>query len=172
MFHVNPLSSRGFTWNIEHYFIRKTVKKYSRLSSAAVVIGALRVNPQGRNGSADSLNPDLTHMKGLYTVCKSAAKFLHSRHLVVKAELNVLLFKTWKTGLKTYTVELQWLEQAWDHEKWIQWKVVTASQGKFQYMSVFIYWTLGTLTLYRYMYMGLLWLEFCWFPAGHYRVWN
>ena len=29
--------------NIKHYFIIKTMKKYSRLSSAAVVTGALRV---------------------------------------------------------------------------------------------------------------------------------
>ena len=43
MLHVNPLRRTGFTWNIKHYFIRKTMKKYSRLSSAAVVIGGLRV---------------------------------------------------------------------------------------------------------------------------------
>ena len=29
------------------------------------------------------------------------------------------------------TVELQWLEQAWDHENWFQSKVIPASQGKF-----------------------------------------
>ena len=40
---MNPLARRGFTRNIKHYFIRKTTKKYSRLSSAAVVIGPLRV---------------------------------------------------------------------------------------------------------------------------------
>ena len=44
MFHENPLLGRRFTWNIKHYFIRKTMKKYSRLSSAAVVVGAFRVN--------------------------------------------------------------------------------------------------------------------------------
>ena len=37
------IAKRGFTWNIKHNFIRKTIKIYSRLSSAAVVIGALRV---------------------------------------------------------------------------------------------------------------------------------
>ena len=26
MFHVNPLPSRGFTRNIEHYFIRKNIQ--------------------------------------------------------------------------------------------------------------------------------------------------
>ena len=30
--------------NIKHYLIRKRMKKFSRLSSAAVVIGALRAN--------------------------------------------------------------------------------------------------------------------------------
>ena len=34
-------------------------------------------------------------------------------------------------GLFTYTVELQWLKQAWNHENWFQSKVVPASQGKF-----------------------------------------
>ena len=33
-----------YTLDIKHYFIRKTIKNYSRLSSAAVVIGALKVN--------------------------------------------------------------------------------------------------------------------------------
>ena len=44
-FHVNPLLSRGFTWNIKSYFLWKAVKKYL-ISSAAVVIGALalRIN--------------------------------------------------------------------------------------------------------------------------------
>ena len=45
-FHVNPLPSRGFTWNIKSYFLWKTIKKYLWMSSAAVVIGALRVNYQ------------------------------------------------------------------------------------------------------------------------------
>ena len=60
---MNPLPSRGFTWNIKSkigldfsyeslaedsletssYFLRKTMKKYLWKSSAAVVIGALRV---------------------------------------------------------------------------------------------------------------------------------
>ena len=30
-----------------------------------------------------------------------------------------------------YTVELQWLEQAWDNENWFRSKVVPASQVKF-----------------------------------------
>ena len=42
-FHVNLLPSRGFTWNIKSYFLWKTMKKYLWISSAAVVIGALRV---------------------------------------------------------------------------------------------------------------------------------
>ena len=41
IFHVNPLPSRGFTWNIKSYFLWKTMKKCSRQSSAAVVTGAL-----------------------------------------------------------------------------------------------------------------------------------
>ena len=35
--------SRGFTWNIKSYFLWKAMKKYLWMSSAAVVIGALRV---------------------------------------------------------------------------------------------------------------------------------
>ena len=42
-FHVNPLPSRGFIWNIKSYFLWKTMKIYLWMSSAAVVIGALRV---------------------------------------------------------------------------------------------------------------------------------
>ena len=42
--HVNPLPSRGFTWNIKSYFLWKTMKKYLWMLSAAVVIGTLRVN--------------------------------------------------------------------------------------------------------------------------------
>ena len=40
---MNPLLSRGFTWNIKPYFLWKTMKKYLWMSSAAVVTGALRV---------------------------------------------------------------------------------------------------------------------------------
>ena len=36
--------SRRFTWNIKSYFLWKRMKKYLWISSAAVVIGALRVN--------------------------------------------------------------------------------------------------------------------------------
>ena len=43
-FHVNPLPSIGFTSNIKSCFLWKTMKKYSRLSSAVVVIGDLRGN--------------------------------------------------------------------------------------------------------------------------------
>ena len=43
IFQMNPLPSRGFTWNIKSYFLWKTMKKYLWMS-AAVVIGALRVN--------------------------------------------------------------------------------------------------------------------------------
>ena len=32
------------------------------------------------------------------------------------------------------TAELQWLEQAWDHENWFQSKIIPASQGKFLYL--------------------------------------
>ena len=45
IFHVNP--SRGFYWNIKSYFLWKTMKKYLWMSSAAVVIGALRVKVYG-----------------------------------------------------------------------------------------------------------------------------
>ena len=41
---MNPLPSRGFTWNIKSYFPWKTMKKYLWMSSTAVVIDALRVN--------------------------------------------------------------------------------------------------------------------------------
>ena len=44
MFHVNPLPSREFTWNIKSFFLWKTMKKYLWMSPGAVVIGALRVN--------------------------------------------------------------------------------------------------------------------------------
>ena len=43
MFQVNPLPSRGFTSNIKSYFLWKAMKKYLWTSSAAVVIGALKV---------------------------------------------------------------------------------------------------------------------------------
>ena len=40
---MSPLPSRGFTRNIKSYFLWKTMKKYLEMSSAAVVISALRV---------------------------------------------------------------------------------------------------------------------------------
>ena len=43
MFQVNPLPSRGFTWNIKSDFLWKAMKKYLRMFFAAVLIGALRV---------------------------------------------------------------------------------------------------------------------------------
>ena len=43
MCHVNPMPSGGFTINIKIYFFWESNGKYSRLSSAAVVIDALRV---------------------------------------------------------------------------------------------------------------------------------
>ena len=43
MFHVNPLPGRGYTRNIKSYFLLETMKKYSRLLSAAVKTGILRV---------------------------------------------------------------------------------------------------------------------------------
>ena len=43
MFHVNRLPSRGFTCSIKSCFLWKTMKRYLWMSSAAVVIGALRV---------------------------------------------------------------------------------------------------------------------------------
>ena len=46
---MNPLPSRGFTWNIKSYFLWKAmIKKYLWMSPAAVVIGALRVNDWNR----------------------------------------------------------------------------------------------------------------------------
>ena len=50
------------------------------------------------------------------------------------------------------TVEITWLEQAWNYENWFQSKVVPASQGKF------LYYKLTLLTLI--LYMGLLWSKF------------
>ena len=43
IFHVNSVPSRGLTRNPKSYFLWKTLKKYLWMSSAAVVIGALRV---------------------------------------------------------------------------------------------------------------------------------
>ena len=44
IFHVNRLLlGRRFTWNIKTCFLWKIKKKYSKMSSAAVMIGALRV---------------------------------------------------------------------------------------------------------------------------------
>ena len=43
IFHVNRLPSRWFTWNIKTCFLWKIKKIYFKMSSAAVVIGALRV---------------------------------------------------------------------------------------------------------------------------------
>ena len=43
-FHVNPLLGRGFTWNTKFYFLWKIMKNYLWISSAAFLIGALRVN--------------------------------------------------------------------------------------------------------------------------------
>ena len=48
---MNPLPSRGFTWNIKSYFLWKTMKKYLWMSSAAVVLGALRVKFYCKNFS-------------------------------------------------------------------------------------------------------------------------
>ena len=39
---MNPLPSREFTWHFKSYFLWKTMKKYLWISSAAVVIGALK----------------------------------------------------------------------------------------------------------------------------------
>ena len=41
---MNPLHSRGFTWNINSYFLWNTMKKYLRMSSTAVMNGTFRVN--------------------------------------------------------------------------------------------------------------------------------
>ena len=49
MCQVNPLPSRGFTWNIKSYFLWKTMKKYLGMLSAAVVIGALRVKNRAKS---------------------------------------------------------------------------------------------------------------------------
>ena len=43
MFQVNPLLGRGFTWKIKPYFLRK-IKVKIKMSSAAILFGALRVN--------------------------------------------------------------------------------------------------------------------------------
>ena len=48
-FHVNPLPSRGFTWNIKSYFLYKITKKYLWMLSAAVVIRALGLNMSSNN---------------------------------------------------------------------------------------------------------------------------
>ena len=45
------------------------------------------------------------------------------QELVNMIQLEIKIF--------TVHVELQWLEQAWDHENWFQSKVVPTSQGKF-----------------------------------------
>ena len=39
---MNPLPSRGFTWNFKSYFLWKTRKKCLQMLSAAVVIGPLK----------------------------------------------------------------------------------------------------------------------------------
>ena len=49
---MNPLPSRGFTWNIKSYFLWKTVKKYLWMSSAAVMTGTLRVMKSSSTASA------------------------------------------------------------------------------------------------------------------------
>ena len=44
MFRVNPLPSRGFTCNIKPYFLQKIKVKLIKVSCAAILLGALRVN--------------------------------------------------------------------------------------------------------------------------------
>ena len=38
---MNPLLRRGFTWNIKPYFLRKIKIKKNKVSSAAILFGAL-----------------------------------------------------------------------------------------------------------------------------------
>ena len=54
---MNPLPSKGFTWNIKSYFLWKTMKTYLWVSSAAVVIGALRVKAWGNTFMFSHLFP-------------------------------------------------------------------------------------------------------------------
>ena len=58
----------GFTWNIKPYFLWKTMKKYLWMSSAAVVIGTLRVN--------NCFNPEgMKRVDGKFTSGKSKKKW-------------------------------------------------------------------------------------------------
>ena len=56
-FHVNHLLGRWFTWNVKTCFLwkKKKNKKIKKMLSAAVVIGALRVNP-------DPAKPEYAHL--------------------------------------------------------------------------------------------------------------
>ena len=44
IFHVKPLLGRGFPWNIIPYFLQKVEVKKNIVSSAAILLGTLRVN--------------------------------------------------------------------------------------------------------------------------------
>ena len=75
--------------NIKHYFIRKTMKRYSRLSSAAVVIGALRVK-------IHTLFPLLSPKKYLGRQCRprpTSCKCAHSELIKTYYMPGVLHFR-------------------------------------------------------------------------------
>ena len=81
---MNPLPSRGITWNIKSCFVWKTMKQYLWMSSAAVVIGALRVKSWPKLKRESKMKTtDLLPLK----VCQFALIILWSEELRKKTNL-------------------------------------------------------------------------------------
>ena len=73
MFHVNPLPSRGFTWNIRSYFLCKTMKCLW-MSSTAVVIGALRVKNHKKIILQKQRKIEMSHLSETIRINLSSSK--------------------------------------------------------------------------------------------------
>ena len=96
IFHVNPLPSRGFSWNIKSYFLWKTMKKYLWMSSVAVVTGALRVN---------NFFASICHNRNKIRTCNYSD--YSQRYIDIAGAL-------WSSSkVMRNAVGLQWLEHRW-----------------------------------------------------------
>ena len=114
---MNPLPSKGFTSNIKFYFLWKTMKKYLWMSSAAVLIGALRVNLKNTRKKKKidefankTVDPDETSFLGLHCLpcCAWILKMISLEETYFEI-LHLLFFQTLR---KTRDTENGWID-AW-----------------------------------------------------------
>ena len=101
MFHVNRLHSRGSTWNSKSYFLWETAKKYSTLSSAAVLIGTLRVKSAAYMALCFLINRiSIKKSCGFTTLLMFHVNRLHSRG----STWNSKSYFLWETAKKYSTL--------------------------------------------------------------------